>query len=723
MEGADYYINDAEYMDEVLDWIKEWICLYKKYAVLQDENGRLKQIKGSIVFGTDLELSLEGRMTVETKSRYEAEAAKLREKPELFEKKAGYSFGRGTAVPLEYLFRVFGLTAAERFVVCMSASVEYDRTFGRMFSLLQDDYKEIYPTMDLCLKIYTPYEQERLACRSALLSEKSRLKYFFQSPPEKISGPLILHPRILQFLSDFEEGDRELEGITELRFPDGRTLEQGESKISLQEKLSRAAWRNGSVNICFIYGPDGAGKKTLVSGVSAVRRPVLFIDTKRLYHDRTKLEQLLVNIARELIIRAAVPCFCHFEILQCREDDPEETIRNKESITQKIINRMKRETACLFLTSDRQWEGSCNWEGIVWTDWEVPFPTGTEQIRIWEEFMGDFPESDISPEALSVRFSLTPGQMTEALKRAVDKNAAEGHKKLTREELYRACRRQLTMHLGNNVTRVQTHYRWEDLVLPERQKKALESACNQVEYNHQVYELWGFDEKVAYGKGVSMLFYGPPGTGKTMGAQVIANQLSMELYKVDLSSVMSKYIGETEKNLGKIFDEVKKSRSILFFDEADALFGKRTEVKDAHDKYANAETAYLLQKIEEYQGIVVLATNYMQNFDEAFKRRIKFVIEFPFPSARYRQQMGLRVFPKKTPLEELDYEYLAEQFELSGSSIKNIAVAAAFLAAAGNVKVGMRQILSALKDEMIKSGKSMPPENFGEYYGLISDCY
>ena len=195
MEGADYYINDAEYMDEVLDWIKEWICLYKKYAVLQDENGRLKQIKGSIVFGTDLELSLEGRMTVETKSRYEAEAAKLREKPELFEKKAGYSFGRGTAVPLEYLFRVFGLTAAERFVVCMSASVEYDRTFGRMFSLLQDDYKEIYPTMDLCLKIYTPYEQERLACRSALLSEKSRLKYFFQSPPEKISGPLILHPR------------------------------------------------------------------------------------------------------------------------------------------------------------------------------------------------------------------------------------------------------------------------------------------------------------------------------------------------------------------------------------------------------------------------------------------------------------------------------------------------------------------------------------------------
>ena len=244
-----------------------------------------------------------------------------------------------------------------------------------------------------------------------------------------------------------------------------------------------------------------------------------------------------------------------------------------------------------------------------------------------------------------------------------------------------------------------------------------------MEFSHQVYDVWGFHEKVAYGKGVSMLFYGPPGTGKTMGAQVIANQLSMELYKVDLSSVMSKYIGETEKNLGKIFDEVKKSRSILFFDEADALFGKRTEVKDSHDKYANAETAYLLQKIEEYQGVVVLATNYMQNFDEAFKRRIKFMIEFPFPLAPYRLEMWKKVFPEHTPLEELDYDYLAEQFELSGSSIKNIAVSAAFLAAPQREPVGMRQILTALKDEMMKSGKSMPPESFGEYYSLLRDCY
>lgn len=151
----------------------------------------------------------------------------------------------------------------------------------------------------------------------------------------------------------------------------------------------------------------------------------------------------------------------------------------------------------------------------------------------------------------------------------------------------------------------------------------------------------------AYGRGVSMLFYGPPGTGKTMGAQVLARELHLELYKADLSCVMSKYIGETEKNLGEIFEEVKKSQSILFFDEADALFGKRSEVKDAQDKYANAETAYLLQKMEEYEGIVILATNYMQNFDEAFKRRIRFMIEFPLPDAGRRRQIWQRVYGKK----------------------------------------------------------------------------
>lgn len=219
-----------------------------------------------------------------------------------------------------------------------------------------------------------------------------------------------------------------------------------------------------------------------------------------------------------------------------------------------------------------------------------------------------------------------------------------------------------------------------------------------------------------------MMFCGPPGTGKTMGAQVIARELHLELYKADLSSVMSKYIGETEKNLGALFDEVKKSQSILFFDEADAIFGKRSEVKDAQDKYANAETAYLLQKMEEYDGIVILATNYFQNFDEAFKRRIRFIIEFPLPDAERRLEIWQRVYPKETPVSsEVDFEYLASQFELSGSSIKNIAIAAAFKAAAAGTEVEMSQILGCLREEMKKSGRNLQRDDFGQYYDLIRD--
>jgi SpoVK/Ycf46/Vps4 family AAA+-type ATPase len=248
----------------------------------------------------------------------------------------------------------------------------------------------------------------------------------------------------------------------------------------------------------------------------------------------------------------------------------------------------------------------------------------------------------------------------------------------------------------------------------------LKTACDQVRYKHTVYNQWGFGAKLPYGRGLSLLFSGSPGTGKTMGAQVVAGELKLELYKVDLAGVVSKYIGETEKNLEDIFREAAKSQAVLFFDEADVLFNKRTEVKDALDKYSNMEAAFMLQKIEEYEGVCVLATNFLQNFDEAFKRRLKFIVEFPFPNQEYRYKLWQSVFPARTPLGgDLDYDYLARRFELSGSSIKNIAVNAAFMAAAGSKQIGMKEILQALRHELAKSGKSLSPEELGEYQMLF----
>ncbi|MBR9947181.1 ATP-binding protein [Clostridiaceae bacterium Marseille-Q4143] len=218
-----------------------------------------------------------------------------------------------------------------------------------------------------------------------------------------------------------------------------------------------------------------------------------------------------------------------------------------------------------------------------------------------------------------------------------------------------------------------------------------------------------------------MIFYGPPGTGKTMAAQVMANRLGMELYKVDMAGVMSKYIGESEKKLGNIFRQAAKSQSILFFDEADALFGKRTEQRDSNDKYANASTAYLLQKIEEYEGVMILATNLLQNFDSAFLRRFKYVIEFPFTDITRRRKIWEHVFPAEVPREMLDVEFLAEEYKFSGSQIKNVAVAAAFLAAAKKEKVTMKHVLTGVKRELAKTGKQMIASDFGPYYYLMEE--
>ena len=258
-----------------------------------------------------------------------------------------------------------------------------------------------------------------------------------------------------------------------------------------------------------------------------------------------------------------------------------------------------------------------------------------------------------------------------------------------------------------------------ELKLPATQYQKLQQICRMISAKEQVLEQWGFGQKFSYGNGISILFYGAPGTGKTMAAQVMANELDLELYRINLSAVVSKYVGETEKNLNMIFEEASKSLCILFFDEADALFGKRTEVKDSQDKYQNMEAAFLLQKMEDYDGISILATNYQQNLDEAFKRRIQYVVEFSIPDAGERLEMWNRVFPEACPVkEDVDLQFLADQFELTGSNIKNIAVNSAFLAAADGREIDMSHILRALQNEFQKSGKRLTGAEMGQY-GMV----
>ncbi len=344
---------------------------------------------------------------------------------------------------------------------------------------------------------------------------------------------------------------------------------------------------------------------------------------------------------------------------------------------------------------------------------EIPPLSLEEQRSIW---LSESSSYDICDEIdfgeIAGEFCLTRGGVRKALRYS---SICAGGLSVTEEHIKKGCYMSINSSMGKKAVKINSVFKWEDLVLPDKTKARLKAVCDQVRYRYTVYDKWNFGGGLPYGRGVSVIFTGRPGTGKTMAAQVLAGELGLEIYKVNLAAVVSKYIGDTEKNLEEIFDRAKKSRVILFFDEADVLFSKRTEVKDSNDKYSNMEAAFLLQKLEEYDGTAILATNYVQNFDEAFKRRMKFLIEFPFPEKKERRIIWEKVFPPKVPLCEIDYDYLVDNFELSGSNIKNIALHSAFLAAASNEPVCMKHIVAAVKNEFEKSGKAFTRVEAGEY--------
>src|SRR5208283_4292440 len=303
---------------------------------------------------------------------------------------------------------------------------------------------------------------------------------------------------------------------------------------------------------------------------------------------------------------------------------------------------------------------------------------------------------NVTVEALSEQFRLSAKTIV-----ATGAMAAAEKNPIGPKELWNACRSLARPRLEDLAERIVPAAQWDDLVLPEAQKAILRQLAAQVRYRLKVYETWGFSAKGRRGLGVSALFAGESGTGKTMAAEVVAGELGLDLYRIDLSAVVSKYIGETEKNLKQVFDAAEDGGVLLLFDEADALFGKRAEVKDSHDRYANIEVGYLLQRMEAYQGLAILTTNLKSSLDKAFQRRLRFSVNFPFPDAAQREAIWSRIFPAKTPTEALQAQRLA-QLNMAGGNIRNIALNAAFLAAAKEQPVQMAHLLAAARLEAQK---------------------
>jgi hypothetical protein len=332
---------------------------------------------------------------------------------------------------------------------------------------------------------------------------------------------------------------------------------------------------------------------------------------------------------------------------------------------------------------------------------DVGRPTRTEQRAVWTTALGDrAARLNGSMDALVSQFDLPAGKIHAAVAQA-DLETGDAAR-----ALWEACRAHARPRLDNLAQRIEPLASWEELVLPALQTEILHEIAAHVRRRVRVYDQWCFARKSARGLGISALFEGPSGTGKTMAAEVMAGELELDLYRIDLSQVVSKYIGETEKNLSRVFDAAESGAAILLFDEADALFGRRSEVKDSHDRYANIEVSYLLQRMEAYRGLAILTTNARDAIDQAFTRRIRFVVRFPFPNARDREGIWRRVFPRETPTEGLDPAALS-RLDFSGGNIRNIALAAAFLAADGGEKVRMTHLRRAAQREALKVGRPL----------------
>jgi ATPase family associated with various cellular activities (AAA) len=344
---------------------------------------------------------------------------------------------------------------------------------------------------------------------------------------------------------------------------------------------------------------------------------------------------------------------------------------------------------------------------------EVPEPSLAERRAAWRRASG---ADDV--EDVAAKFRLSIGQVEQAAEVAKVVASSAGRAPGA-EDLDFGARSASSGALGQLATRLELRFGWDDLILPPRSSEVLQSISAYIRHRDLVLSEWGYERTVARNQGVKTLFAGDSGTGKTMAAQVLASDLGQEIFRIDLATVVSKYIGETEKNLDRIFAAAQGSNAILFFDEADALFGKRSDVQDAHDRYANLEVAYLLQRMESYAGAVVLATNYRQNIDEAFLRRLDFVVDFPFPEPPDRERIWRLLLPRSAPqADDVDITFLAHQFKLAGGNIRNASLAAAFLAAEDGGVIAMRHLVRGVALEYGKLGRLTLESDFEQFHDV-----
>jgi SpoVK/Ycf46/Vps4 family AAA+-type ATPase len=620
---------------------------------------------------------------------------------------------------LEKLIKIFNLSPFEMDVLLLSLLPDMDLKYERIFGYVQDDITRRKPSVALALDILCKSYGEKLSRRryfapgSALIINS--LIYLVDDNSRKscsqLGRSLVADERIRDYLFGFDDLDASLSQFTKVIKPH-RLPEELVLPRDLKDRLPLLIHKiEVDPSIIFYFrGAVGSGKKTIAEAIShKLGRGLMVADAASMVTSTCSFDRLIRLLCREAQLQDLLIYLDNFDILF------------EHNSTSLLKTAMANVTNCpnpIIFAGSKAWSADHTCQNKHLVEIEIPPSDYKQRKDMWHMYLdssASIGESVV--DALATKFRLNSGQIRESYLLAKSHAVCNDVTEVNEEDLYQACRTVSNQKLADLAQKIVSRYVWEDIVLPAERMQELREIYNHVKYRHIVYGEWGFDRKISRGNGLNVLFAGASGTGKTMAVEIMANELKLDLYKIDLSSIVSKYIGETEKNLNHIFKEAQDSNSILFFDEADSLFGKRSEVRDSHDRYANIEIAYLLQKMEDYEGIVILATNLGKNIDEAFARRMHFVMEFPSPNEDQRLKMWQKVFPPNAPIcSDVDLPFMARQFRISGGNIRNIALAAAFLAASNKTEIRMKHLILAMKREYQKIGKMCTEIEFLQFY-------
>jgi AAA+ superfamily predicted ATPase len=608
----------------------------------------------------------------------------------------------GMRLPLAQLVDTFGLDELSRQLLTLALLGEIDDGIRRLYSYAWNDLTRKTPSIEFLLGLLQPSMFGKLLNVEAFFGSSPLTAGGLLRPSERTDeGPFLarevqIAPSVTAFCLGGEELDPDLALCARVRSADF-SLEPLVLASNVMNRILRSFSTLGRAGaaVIVLVGSAGVGKSAIV------RRSIpryIEVDVASLMRPSSDAEDRIFALQRDArLLRLPL-------VIDLAEADDDPQLTPYHRLLARTIDAHPH-GAIIMARDQVSWFVSLLSQAVVH---DLGLPVKAEREHIWRRALIQVGLS-ATPAALEAasRFPLTGGSIERAAQTAVAQVQVEGGPRGSHpQEILEACRAQLTPRLSGVAQRIVTTFVWDDLVLPEKEAGNLREIVAYAKNRHRVFDDWGFDRLVPYGRGLSVLFSGPPGTGKTMAAGIVGGELGMDVFRVDLSRMVSKYIGETEKNLSKVFDEAGKSQSILLFDEADSLFAKRTGVNSAVDRYANLEVNYLLQRVEDFDGVTILTTNFEGSIDEAFRRRIKFRVVFPAPDQEMRSNLWAKMIPAEAQREGvLDFEALAHDYELSGGHIKNSTLRAAFSAAERRGGISMKDLRRAARLESEKLGK------------------